>query len=108
MEVKLVEHAAVGVPLLAEFAGQLHVKPVLAAAAAGTARLAVALPQELFVAGAGEADWVLVGTGDDLHLVPRSEVRLVEQPSRVLEIMLKPPPQHPHFDKPENKYFGRW
>jgi len=77
----LVEHAAVGVPLLAEFAGDLHVKPVLEAAAAGAARLAVALPHEPFVAGAGEADWVLVGAGDELHLVPRSGVRLVEQPA---------------------------
>ena len=39
------------------------------------------LPQEPFVAGAGEADWVLLGAGDELHLVPRSEVRLVEQPA---------------------------
>ena len=43
--------------------------------------VAVALPQEPFVAGAGEADWLLVGAGDELHLVPRSGVRLVEQPA---------------------------
>lgn len=77
----LVEHAAVGVPLLAEFAGELHVKPVLEAAAAGASRLAVVLPQEPFVAGAGEANWLVVGAGDELHLVPRSGVRLVEQPA---------------------------
>jgi len=77
----LVEHAAVGVPLLAEFAGEPRVQPVLEAAVAGAARLAVVLPQEPFVAGAGGADWVLVGAGDELHLVPRSGVRLVEQPA---------------------------
>ena len=77
----LVEHAAVGVPLLAGFAGELRVKPVLEAAAAGASRLAVALPQEPFVAGAGEANWLVVGAGDELHLVPRSGVRLVEQPA---------------------------
>ena len=77
----LVEHAAIGVPLLAEFASEPRVRPMLEAAAAGTGRVAVALAQEPFVAGAGEADWVLVGAGDELHLVPRSGVRLVEQPA---------------------------
>jgi alkylation response protein AidB-like acyl-CoA dehydrogenase len=77
----VVEHAAVAVPLLAEFAGQPRVQPVLEAAAAGAARVAAALPQEPFVAGAGEADWLLVGVGDELHLVPRSGVRLVEEPA---------------------------
>ena len=75
----LVEHAAVGVPLLSEFASEPRVRPMLEAAAAGTGRVAVALAQEPFVVGAGEADWVLVGAGDELHLVPRSGVRLVEQ-----------------------------
>jgi alkylation response protein AidB-like acyl-CoA dehydrogenase len=77
----LVEHAAIGVPLLAEFASEPRVRPMLEAAAAGTGRVAVALAQEPFVAGGGAADWVLVGAGDELHLVPRSEVRLVEQPA---------------------------
>jgi alkylation response protein AidB-like acyl-CoA dehydrogenase len=77
----LIEHAAVGVPLLAEFAGEPRVRPVLEAAATGAARVTIALPQEPFVAGAGEADWILVGAGDELHLVPRSEVRLGEQPA---------------------------
>ena len=77
----LVEHAAVGVPLLSEFASEPRVRPMLEAAAAGTGRVAVALAQEPFVVGAGEADWVLVGAGDELHLVPRSGVRLVEQPA---------------------------
>lgn len=77
----LVEHAAVGVPLLAEFAGEPRVQPVLEAAAAGTGRVAVALPQEPFVAGAGEANWLVVVAGGELHLVPPSEVRLVEQPA---------------------------
>ena len=33
--------------------------------------------------------------------------RAVEQPMRSAEIMAYPPPQHAHFIKPENKYFGR-
>jgi alkylation response protein AidB-like acyl-CoA dehydrogenase len=77
----LVEHAAVAVPLLAEYSSDARVAPVLEAAAAGASRVAVALPQEPFVAGAGEANWLLVGVGDELHLVPRSGVRLVEQPA---------------------------
>ena len=77
----LVEHAAVAVPLLAEHSGDARVAPVLEAAAAGAARVAVALPQESLVAGAGQADWLLLGAGDELHLVPRSGVRLVEEPA---------------------------
>ena len=77
----LIEHAAVAVPLLAEHSGDARVAPVLEAAAAGAARVAVALPQESLVTGAGQADWLLLGAGDELHLVPRSGVRLVEEPA---------------------------
>jgi len=77
----LAEHAAVAVPLLAETPGDARVAPVLEAAAAGTARLAMALSQERFTAGAAEADWLLIGADDELYLVPRSGVRLVEQPA---------------------------
>jgi alkylation response protein AidB-like acyl-CoA dehydrogenase len=77
----LIEHAAVAVPLLAGTAGDARVAPMLEAAAAGSERLAVALPQEPLVAGAAGADWLLIGADDELHLVPRSDVRLVEQPA---------------------------
>jgi len=77
----LVEHAAVAVPLLLEYPDDPRVAPVLEAAAAGAARVAVALHQEPFVAGVGEADWLLVGVGDELHLTPPSGVGLVEQPA---------------------------
>jgi alkylation response protein AidB-like acyl-CoA dehydrogenase len=77
----LVEHAAVAVPLLTECAGDARVAPVLEAAAAGSTRLAVALPQEPFLAGAADADLLLIGAGDELHLVPGSGARLVEQPA---------------------------
>jgi hypothetical protein len=77
----LIEHAAVGVPLLAAFPGDSRVATVLEAAASGAQRLAVACAEDPFVAGAGDADWLLIGTGDELHLAPRGAVRLVEQPA---------------------------
>ena len=77
----LIEHAALAVPLLAECRGDPRVGRVLEAAATGAERLAIALPAAPLVAGAAEADWLLVGVDDELHLVPRSGARLVEQPA---------------------------
>jgi len=77
----LVEHAGVAVPLLAEFAKDASVAPVLASAASGEARLAVGLPPDPFVVGAAVADWLLLVVEDELRLVPRSEARVVPQPA---------------------------
>lgn len=77
----LVEHAAVAVRLLAEYAGDASVAPVLAAAASGETRLAVGLPPDPLVAGADTADWLLLAVEDELRLVPRSELHVVAQPA---------------------------
>jgi alkylation response protein AidB-like acyl-CoA dehydrogenase len=77
----LVEHAGLAVPLLAECAEEVRVASVLHAAASGSERFAVVLPQEPLIAGAVEADWLLLGADDELHLLRRSDVRLIEQPA---------------------------
>jgi alkylation response protein AidB-like acyl-CoA dehydrogenase len=77
----LVEHAGVAVPLLAEFAHEARAAAVLAAAATGEARLAVAHPGNPFVPAADAADWLLVVVGGELHLAPRSAATLIAQPA---------------------------
>jgi alkylation response protein AidB-like acyl-CoA dehydrogenase len=87
----LVDHAGVAVPLLAE-AGWAE----LARAAAGET-IAVAHPAAALVADADEAGWLVLADGDDLHVVPRADVRLVRAESidpfrRLFRVAWEPTP----------------
>jgi hypothetical protein len=77
----LVEHAAVALPLLAEHAADPRVATVLSAAANGRARIAIGLAPDPFVVEAQSAEWLLLASEGQLHLLPRAAVTLVLQPS---------------------------
>lgn len=95
----LVEHAGVAVPLLAELAPAApRAADWLARAARGSARLAVGPACHPFVLGAEQADALILQQGDEVHLVERSAVELVPQPSidalrSLARVVWKPSPQ---------------
>lgn len=75
----VVETAAVGLPLLAE-AGQ---DDRARSAADGSAVLAIDLGFDPYLNAADSADWFLVRSGDDLHIVTAADVTLVPAPQSV-------------------------
>lgn len=78
----LVEQAGIAVPMLAELAPRApRAAGSLARAASGELRLAVGAACNPFVLGAAQADVLLLAHGDEVHLVERTGVRLVPQPS---------------------------
>lgn len=82
----LVEHAGVAVPLLAELAAGSHVASArarewLVRAASGEARIAIGCDFNPFVAGASQADALILVAGDAIHLVERESVKLIDQVS---------------------------
>ena len=81
----LLEHAGIGVPLLAEFAADARVDAVLRDAIAGRARLAVSHPANPFMLGAGAATHLLVMTDCEVHLLRREQVVL--EPHRSVDAL---------------------
>ncbi|MFZ2872787.1 acyl-CoA dehydrogenase family protein [Zavarzinia sp.] len=77
----LVDQIAIAAPLLAGFVDRADVAEILAGIAAGTVKIAAGHPLDPFVADAGEADYLLLGRDDALHLVPRDRVTLTAETS---------------------------
>lgn len=79
----LIEHAGIAVPLLAELAarGSVRASEWLARAATGAARIAVGDDRSPFVLGAAQADALILSRGNQLHLVERDGITLIDQPS---------------------------
>ena len=78
----LVVTALVATPLLAALApNSTRCAEVLEGLAAGTTRVAVQHWINPFVNHADGADWLILPNGDEVHLVPRSQVQLVAQKS---------------------------
>lgn len=77
----LLETAAVAVPLLAALGSDRRVKDLLSCAARGDAVVAVVVASNRYVPDADRADAVVAEHGDEAHLVPRTELDLVRQPS---------------------------
>jgi alkylation response protein AidB-like acyl-CoA dehydrogenase len=78
----IVDHAGVAVPLLAELAPRSErAQALLAGAASGECRVAVAHERNPYVADADTATHVLVCRPGAIHLVTRDAVRLTAQPS---------------------------
>jgi alkylation response protein AidB-like acyl-CoA dehydrogenase len=77
----LLEHTAVGIPLLRDHAPEAMAASWLPRAAGGEAVLAVGLASHRYVLGGAEADLLLLQHGDELHAVPRDEVTCTPQPS---------------------------
>ena len=76
----VLEHTAVALPLLAETGTAAQRDRWLTPAAAGDVRLSCSLGSAL-VNGAAQADALILRSGDDLHLVPTSDVTLTAQAS---------------------------
>lgn len=77
----IVETSAVGVPLLVESASAELCAAWLPRVATGQARLAVGLADAAFVADAHVADLLLLEHDDELHALPREQVKLVPEHS---------------------------
>jgi alkylation response protein AidB-like acyl-CoA dehydrogenase len=77
----LVEHAGVCVPLLAELSEHPEVHELLREAAAGSACLAIAHPQNPFVLAADRASHLIVCTADEIHVVRTDQAQLTFEPS---------------------------
>jgi alkylation response protein AidB-like acyl-CoA dehydrogenase len=78
----IIEHAGVAVPLLAELAAPAPAaQALLARAASGDCRVAVAHERNPYVLDADAAAHVLVCMPDAIHFVSRDDVRLTAQPS---------------------------
>jgi alkylation response protein AidB-like acyl-CoA dehydrogenase len=76
----LVDVSAVAIPLIAGFGGGLAGE-WLARVAAGQATVALALEPAPFVADAARAELLLLQRGDELHALPRAQLRLTPQRS---------------------------
>jgi alkylation response protein AidB-like acyl-CoA dehydrogenase len=88
----LIEHAGIAVPMLAGLAGQTRADPegdvpadpaahalathVLTRAASGAARVAIGHPINPYVLGGARADYLLLASGDEVHLVEARHARL--------------------------------
>lgn len=72
----LVEHAGVATPFLTAFAADSRVTSLIADAATGRRRVAIAHPVNLFVADANSADFVILHHEGAAHLVARDEIEL--------------------------------
>jgi alkylation response protein AidB-like acyl-CoA dehydrogenase len=88
----LIEHAGIAVPMLAGLAGQTRADPewdvpadpaahalathVLTRAASGAARVAIGHPINPYVLGGARADYLLLASGDEVHLVQARHARL--------------------------------
>ncbi|MEE9415119.1 MAG: acyl-CoA dehydrogenase family protein [Acidimicrobiales bacterium] len=88
----IVDHAAVAIPTLAEIA---PTDETLAAAAEGSVTLAVGLGEWTYVLGASQADYLLLQSGDELHLVDvgsvsLSAVRSVDESRRLASVVWSP------------------
>ncbi|RJF88268.1 acyl-CoA dehydrogenase [Oleomonas cavernae] len=77
----LIDQIGIVVPLLARFTHRPEVAAVLEGIAAGTVTVAVGHPADPYVADAADADWLLLGRDDALHLVPRGKVTLTQEVS---------------------------
>jgi alkylation response protein AidB-like acyl-CoA dehydrogenase len=77
----LLEHTAVGVPLLRDHAPDAVAAEWLPRAASGEAVLAVGLEGRRYVLGGAEADLLLLQHGDALHAVPRDRATCTPQTS---------------------------
>ena len=80
----LIEHAGIAVPMLADLAGamladtagQALAAQVLPRAASGAARVAIGHPIDPYVLGGARADYLLLASGDEVHLVEARHARL--------------------------------
>ncbi|MCF4166671.1 acyl-CoA/acyl-ACP dehydrogenase [Zavarzinia compransoris] len=77
----LVDQIGIAVPLLSRFADRPEVASVLEAVATGAAKVAIGHPMDPFVADAAGADWLILGKGDAVHLVPAASVALTAETS---------------------------
>ncbi len=87
--------AAVGVPLLVDLGSQELCDRWLKSVAVGEALLAVGHPVSPFVGDAHVAKLLLLAHADELHAVPREDVRLTRQPAndpsrRIFSVEWKP------------------
>jgi alkylation response protein AidB-like acyl-CoA dehydrogenase len=88
----LIEHAGIAVPMLADLASQMLTDPagralgetaayalatqVLSRATSGAARIAIGHPINPYVLGGMRADFLLLASGDEVHLVEARHARL--------------------------------
>ena len=88
----LIEHAGIAVPMLADLASQMLTDPagralgetaahalsaqVLSLAASGAGRIAIGHPINPYVLGGARADYLLLASGDEVHLVEAQHARL--------------------------------
>ncbi len=79
----IVETVAVGAPMLAEFGPTELADRWLPAIAAGDVIVAVQHQGKPYLAAAGYADLLLLASGNEMHAVPRADVRLVEEQTSV-------------------------
>ncbi len=77
----LLETVAVGAPLLRDAGTAALREAWLPRVASGEAVLAIGLEASPYVAFAGEADFLVLQRGDELHALPRAAVTLTAQPS---------------------------
>ncbi len=75
----LVETVAVAAPMLAEFAPPELAAEWLPRIADGTAIVAVQHQGKPFVVSGGYADLLLLASGNEMHAVPRADVRIVSE-----------------------------
>lgn len=77
----LVDQIGIAVPLLSRFAERPAVAAVLEAIATGATKVAIGHPMDPFVADAEGADWLILGKGDAVHLVPAASIALTAETS---------------------------
>lgn len=93
----LLEHTAVGIPLLRDHGHGALAADLLPRAAAGDVVLAVGLASQRYVLGGAQADVLLLQHGDEVHAVPRDAVTCtaqtaVDQSRRLVSVEWTPSP----------------
>lgn len=77
----LIDQIGIVVPLLARFADKPEVAAILEGITAGTTKVAIGHPADPYVADAADADWLILGQGDAVHLVSADKVGLTPETS---------------------------
>jgi alkylation response protein AidB-like acyl-CoA dehydrogenase len=72
----LIEHAGIAVPMLQDLADHSLAAQILPRAASGAARIAIGHPINPYVLGGSRADYLLLASGDEVHLVEARHARL--------------------------------
>jgi alkylation response protein AidB-like acyl-CoA dehydrogenase len=72
----LIEHAGIAVPMLRDLVDHSLAAQILGRAASGAARMAIGHPINPYVLGGSRADYMLLASGDEVHLVEARHARL--------------------------------